>query len=223
MILAWHDGAPHDLTPTEWAEICAGFLGSGFRVDLPSGSQRREAAAYELDRVRRVAELLGAGLVAAEWEQAATSHPDAEVEITGGWPRSYADESRMWVTAIPLGDEPTITTIAVLPEPAHQRPTSGLPMFSRLADEVALAHVDVDCAIWADSAGRVVTSTAGPILAQRVDGRWAMGSESGSWLYSRLAADRGATGDLMVDDLATARFIGVVRRAREVQQVAYLT
>lgn len=223
MILAWHDGTPHDLTETAWAQVCASFLGAGFRVDLPGGPQRPEATAHELNRVRQVAELIGADLPISDWERATTAHADADVELVGGWPRSYAGRSGTWMAALPLSAEKPITTGAFLPCPTHRRPTSGLPMFSRLADEVALAEIDADCGLWADLEGRVVTSTAGPILAQRSDGGWAMGTESSTWLASRIATERGATLDLRVDDLPAARFLAVVRRASEIQQITYVS
>lgn len=223
MILAWHDGAAHHLTPREWAEVCASFLGAGFRVDLPGGRARSEASHYELDRVRQIGELIGAAVPASGWDRAAAFDADVDVEVIGGWPRTYSGESAMWIATLAAIDHGAVTTGALLPSPWRRRPTGGLPMFSRLADDVALAGVEADCGLWADTDGRVVTSTAGPILAQRVDGSWATGTDSSTWLAHRVAAERGATPDLCVEDLQAARFVGVVWRAHEIQSLTYVS
>lgn len=215
-VLAWHDGSLHHLSRAEWASVCASFLGSGFRVDLPSGAQRDEAADYELGRVLKVAELMGAPVSSTDWQQAVHSHADLDVEVTGGWPRAYSGTSSMWIATEPIPDEPAIETAAPLPSRAHPRPTTGLPLFSRLADELALTSVEADCGLWIDPDGRVVRSTAGPIIAQRADGRWATGTDTATWLGRRTIAEHDATPDLRIEDLDAAPFVGLIRRARGV-------
>lgn len=220
-IRAWRNGDAHTLSEAEWAEICATFLGCGFRVDLPGDPDRDDAARHEAGRVRRIADILGADLPEAAWELATAALPDRSVEVLGGWPRTYAGERAWWIAALPIGDDRDPTTAEVLPRPRSTSPTSGLPMFSRLMDEVALSTIQADCGLWADTDGSIVTSTAGPIIAQRAEGGWALSTESGGWAATRAAAQRGATTDLHVEDLATARLIGVIGPAGEVLPLRY--
>lgn len=220
-MLAWHDGTTHTLAASEWAGLCSTFLGAGFRIDLPGGPQRTEAAAHERGRVARVADLLGTDLTDSGWQSAAQSHPDNEIEVIGGWPRTYLEPSTLWVSARRVDAEPDLSTAALFPSPAHPRPTTGLPMFSRLGHEVALAAIDADCGIWADPEGRIVTSTAGPIIAQRADGTWATGTDAAGWLATRVALERSARPDLRAEDLISTRYLGLIRRARGVQPLTY--
>lgn len=218
---AWSEGTTHALSETDWAGLCASFLGSGFRVDLPAGPDRLDAARHEADRIRRIADLVGATLSEADWEHASSTLPGESIEVVGGWPRTYAGLPTLWIASFPVVDQ-GIATATVLPVPWHETPTSGLPTFSRLADEVVLERVRADCGIWATADGSVVTSTAGPIVAQRADGHWATGRDVGSWLGSRFVSERRATADLAVGELATLPFLGVIRRAHEIVRVTYI-
>lgn len=221
-VLVWHAGATRTMSASVWAGICSTFLGAGFRVDLPGGALRAEAAHHEHARVREVAKLLGAPFNDVAWTSVVDVEPEADVEIVGGWPRNYDAAPALWVTARRVDAEPDLATGTLLSERVHPSPTTGLPMFSRLRDAVALSTVAADCGIWADPDGGIVTSTAGPIIAERVDGTWATGSASSTWLATRIALQRGASGDLHVDDLASVRSLGVVRRARDLQSLTYL-
>lgn len=217
-LLAWTDGTLRPITDTDWAEIAASFLGAGFRIDLPPGA-RGEAVIHERARVERLAHLLGESLPQAAWEVAVQTHPDLPVEVLGGWPRSATGDAPGCVAVRVVQERLGRGTAVVLADVVAPGPTRGLPTISRLADEVALAGVDAGVGIWADSEGGVVTSTAGPVLAQRGDGSWAMGSDSATWLAGTIVAERGATRGLRVDDLRSAQLLGVIRRAVGVQAI----
>lgn len=220
-VLAWQNGEAHTFSADEWATICASFLGFGFRIDLPAGADRGEAATYELGRLHQIAALLGASVVEADWELAASSHPEVDVELVGGWPRSYSGASAWWVAVVAAPAPELITTATLIETPLQPRPSSGLPVFSRLAAAAALASVSADCGVWSDAEGLVVTSTAGPVIAQCADGHWAMGTESYSWLARREAVAREARPDLCVTDLESVRFLGLIERARALQPLRY--
>lgn len=217
VVTAWQSGIAHTLTGSDWAGVCSTFLGAGFRVDLPGGSRRPEAVEHEVERVRRVSDLLGTHFSESDWISAARSHPELDIEVVGGWPRTYAGASTLWVAACLVGEESAPREAVLLPSPRYPGPTSGLPMYSRMRDEVALTAVEADCGIWADPDGRIIASTAGPLVVERADGTWATGTESSGWLATCVSLERSATPDLHVDDLATARYVGLIRRARTVQ------
>jgi hypothetical protein len=111
-------------------------------------------------------------------------------------------------------------TATVLSGRRHPRATDGLPTYSRLSDDVALRAVGRDCGLWADPDGRIVTSTAGPVIAQRADGQWVTGTDATRWLAHRLADEQRAAPELQIDDLATARSLGVIYRAQGVRALA---
>jgi hypothetical protein len=217
-LLVWTDGALEPVTAAEWAGVAATFLGVGFRIDLPAG-ERSEAERHERARVDHLATLLGTSLPSASWEAATQAHPREAIEVVGGWPRSFDGDEVARIATQPIRERLEPSRASLLTTAASLRPTRGLPTISRLADEVALRGSDADVGIWADAGAAVVSSTAGPVLAQRADGSWAMGSDSHTWLACTIAADRGARRDLTVEDLASARNLGVIRRALGVQPI----
>ncbi|MGN6161613.1 MAG: hypothetical protein ACTHOG_07900 [Marmoricola sp.] len=214
-------GTTVELAATAWASLCASFLGAGFRVDLPPGAERAVAAEYELARVDRLATLLGHRVPLAEWHDAVLDHPDRHVEICAGWPRMYGEPPRLWITSRPVVGEHPASTAAIVAARRAPRATDGLPTFSRLEDEQVLATTEADCGLWADHQGILVTSTAGPVIAQRADGSWVTGRDTAPWLAQRIAGEYGAIPDLGVDDLATARSVAIIRRADGIQPVRY--
>ena len=217
--LAWHDGILSEATDADWATASANFLGAGFRIDLPA-EDRTSAASHEQGRVDQLAERLGTTVPDAAWNAVVEAHPGYPIEIEGGWPRTYTGEGRCWVSARRVTDDLEHRTASILSTPAHPRPSRGLPTISRLADEIALRTIDAEIGIWADSHGGVVTSTAGPVIAQRADSTWTMGSDSQTWLTRRIAEERGADTDLTIEDLRAALFVGAVRRALGVQPLS---
>ena len=210
--LAWNNGTPSEVTEADWAAVSASFLGAGFRFDLP-GADRHRAARHERGRVERLAQCLGSTIPTAVWDAVVGAHPGHPIEIEGGWARSYTSEAPCWIAARPVTDSLDTRTAAILPTPAHPRPSRGFPTISLLADQAALRAIDAEVGIWVHPHGEVVTSTAGPVIAQRPDGTWALGSDSQTWLARAIAAERGAGADLTVEDLRAATFVGVVRRA----------
>ncbi|GAC1385631.1 MAG: hypothetical protein NVSMB48_22940 [Marmoricola sp.] len=218
-LLACADGTLSPITSAAWAGVVATFLGAGFRIDLPAG-ERPEAQRHEGARVASLATLLGTSLPADVWTLATQAHPDQPIEIMGGWPRSFREDDAFRIAVRPVRERLEPRTASVLAMAAPPRLTRGLPTISRLADEVALSGIDAEVGIWADGAGAVVTSTAGPVLAQRADGTWSMGSDSATWLACTTAADLGAERNLTVDDLGSARSLAVVRRALGVQALS---
>lgn len=218
-LLAWSEGALRPIAATDWAAVVASFLGAGFRIDLPV-AKRHEAARHERARVDTLADLLGTVLDSAVWEVVTQAHPEHPIEVQGGWPRSFEGEAEVHVAVRPIRESLEKRTACVLPHPASRGPTRGLPTISRLADEVALRGVTAAVGIWSDPDGIVVTSTAGPVVAQHADGSWALGSDSHTWLACTIAENRGAQRDLLVEDLAKARRLGVVRRALGVQEIS---
>lgn len=214
-------GTLQEIPARQWATLCASFLGAGFRIDLPQGPDRSAAASHELARVRRLADLLGLEVTDEDWHAAARDHGDVDVELIGGWPRAYSSTPQMWVAAIPV-EPATIATTMLISLPVATSPTRGLPTLSRLADEVALRSIHADCGLWADRTGAVVSSTAGPVIAQRSDGRWVTGVETGTWLASRMSIEHRARPELTVDDLEAAPFLGLIHRAIGVLPLTYV-
>lgn len=206
MSRTWVDGLETVLTEAEWARRAAAFLGCGFRVVVPSGPVRRDALAATRGQAVSIAALFDASFDEAPWEAADAS--DDPVEIMGGWRHQFRG---------PAGAQTTVLTRVPAPPQRWRRasgvrlpwavnphsPLAGLPMVSGLEEAQALRTLEPDSVgLWWSTAGRLTSSTAGPLLL-RVGGGWVCpppgGGEVAHHVWNRLT-ELLAARPLLVDD-----------------------